>query len=174
MNNSFESANYKEIYKANFTGLVRFAAKYVSDYVSEDIVQESFLKLWDKGFYLLPREEVVRLLYVTTKNTCIDYLRHLHVKQKSLEKEEYQLLIEELDASEFSDESLHLRELILRSIEELPDRNREVFTLAYLKEKKTKEIATLLNLSTRTVENLLYRSLQSIRKKCFVHKKREK
>lgn len=48
-------------------------------------------------------------------------------------------------------------------IAKLPDRCREVFTLAYVDGKKSVEIAGMLNISQRTVEAQLYKGLKIIR-----------
>ena len=52
---------------------------------------------------------------------------------------------------------------VYREIAKLPDRCREVFTLAYVDGKKSVEIAGMLNISQRTVEAQLYKGLKIIR-----------
>ena len=52
---------------------------------------------------------------------------------------------------------------IYKEIDKLPDKCREIFTMSYLEERKTSEIAVLLNISTRTVEVQLYKALKILR-----------
>ena len=53
--------------------------------------------------------------------------------------------------------------LIYKEMDKLPDKCREIFTMSYLEERKTSEIAVLLNISTRTVEVQLYKALKILR-----------
>ena len=57
-------------------------------------------------------------------------------------------------------------ELLMKKVEELPERGQEIFRLSYLNGMKAAEIADRLGLSVRTVENQLYRSLLYLRKHC--------
>ena len=50
-----------------------------------------------------------------------------------------------------------------KEMDKLPDKCREIFTMSYLEERKTSEIAVLLNISTRTVEVQLYKALKILR-----------
>ena len=59
-----------------------------------------------------------------------------------------------------------LLDLLMKKVAELPERSQEVFRMSYLEGLKAAEIAERLNLSVRTVENLLYRSLLYLRKNC--------
>ena len=54
-------------------------------------------------------------------------------------------------------------ELIYKEMDKLPEKCREVFTMSYLEERKTSEIAVLLNISPRTVEAQLYKALKILR-----------
>lgn len=160
---------YQRIYMEYAPMLLRFAGKFVSSFFAEDIVHDVFLKLWDKQVFLLPDSDLKRILYVAVRNACIDHLRRLNMEQEILDRRAVQLKLEELDYFESSDELFmrkDLLELLMKKIEELPERSQEVFRLSYLKGMKAAEIAEQLGLSVRTVENLLYRSLLYLRKNC--------
>lgn len=161
--------SYQRIYTEYAPMLLRFARKFVSGYCAEDMVHDVFLKLWDKQIFLLPDPELKRILYASVHNTCIDYLRRSMMEQEILDKRALQLKLEELDFFESSDELFmrqNIMEFLLKKVDELPERSREVFRLSYLDGMKAAEIAEQLNISVRTVENLLYRSLLYLRKRC--------
>lgn len=158
----------REVYLEYAPMLLRFAEKFVSEFYAEDIVHDVFLKLWDKQVFLLPESEIRQILYVAVKNACIDQLRKFNQEQEYIDKRMIQLKLDELDFYEASDELFMKKDLLrilLQKIEELPERSREVFKMSYLEGLKAAEIAERLNVSTRTVENLLYRSLLLLRKK---------
>ena len=153
---------YQRIYMEYAPMLLRFAGKFVSGFFAEDIVHDVFLKLWDKQVFLLPDDDLKRILFVAVRNACIDHLRRSNMEQEILDRRAVQLKLEELDYFESSDELFmrkDLLELLMKKVAELPERSQEIFRLSYLKGMKAAEIAEQLGLSVRTVENQLYRSL---------------
>ena len=160
---------YQRIYMEYAPMLLRFAGKFVSGFFAEDIVHDVFLKLWDKQVFLLPDDDLKRILFVAVRNACIDHLRRSNMEQEILDHRAVQLKLEELDYFESSDELFmrkDLLELLMKKVAELPERSQEIFRLSYLKGMKAAEIAEQLGLSVRTVENQLYRSLLYLRKQC--------
>ncbi|MCD7936074.1 MAG: RNA polymerase sigma-70 factor [Tannerellaceae bacterium] len=140
----------------------------MNGFYAEDIVQDVFLKLWDRQIFHLPENEIKRILYVSVRNACIDYLRRITLEQEIIDKRELELKIDELNFFESSEDMFMQKDLfalLMKKVEELPERSREIFKMSYLEGMKAAEIAGQLNLSVRTVENHLYRSLLFIRKK---------
>lgn len=161
--------HYQRLYLEYAPMLLRFARKFVSDFFAEDIVHDVFLKLWDKQVFLLPEDDIRRILYVAVRNACLDHLRRLNMEQEIIDHRAVQLKLDELDFFESSDELFMRKDLLnilMAKVKELPERSQEVFRLSYLEGLKAAEIADRLGISVRTVENLLYRSLVSLRKSC--------
>lgn len=160
---------YQHVYQEYAPMLLRFAEKFVSGFFAEDIVHDVFLKLWDKQVFLLPDDDLKRILFVSVRNACLDHLRRLNREQEIIDRRAVQLKLDELDFFESSDE-LFMRkdilDILMKKIQELPERSQEVFRLSYLEGLKAAEIAERLDISVRTVENLLYRSLLYLRKSC--------
>ncbi len=160
---------YQRIYIEYAPMLLRFARKFVSGFFAEDIVHDVFLKLWDKQVFLLPDEELKRILYIAIRNACIDHLRRSNMEQEILDRRAVQLKLDELDYFESSDELFMRKDILdklIKKVEELPERSREIFRLSYFEGLKAAEIAEQLGVSVRTVENQLYRSLLYLRKHC--------
>jgi RNA polymerase sigma-70 factor (ECF subfamily) len=162
-------AYYQSVYLQYAPLLTRFAEKFVSGFFAEDIVHDVFLRFWDKQVFSLPTDELKRILYAAVRNACIDQLRKLSQEQDYIDQRSLQLKLDELDFFEASDELFMRKDLfeaLMKKAEELPERSREIFRLTYLEGLKTTEIAERLNLSVRTVENQLYRSIVYLRKQC--------
>ena len=156
-NASLDIDQYRHIYTEYAPMLMRFAEKFVSGFFAEDIVHDVFLKLWDKQVFRLPENDLKRVLYVSVRNACLIDHRALQLK------------LEELDFFEASDELFmrkDLLDLLMKKIAELPERSQQIFRMSYLEGLKAAEIAERLDLSVRTVENQLYRSLLYLRKNC--------
>lgn len=160
---------YQHIYTEYAPMLIRFAEKFVSGFFAEDMVHDVFLKLWDKQVFRLPENDLKRILYVSVRNACLDYLRRVNMEQEILDRRALQLKLDELDFFEASDELFMRKDLLdqlMKKVAELPERSQQIFRMSYLEGLKAAEIAERLDLSVRTVENLLYRSLLYLRRSC--------
>lgn len=170
MNENLKTAEYyQRVYLEYAPMLLRFAEKFVSSFFAEDIVHDVLLKLWDRQVFLLPENELKRILYAAVRNACIDHLRRLNMEQEIMDHRAIQLKLDELDFFEASDELFMRKDLLdflMSKVDELPERSREIFRLSYVNGLKAAEIAEQLNLSVRTVENQLYRALLHLRKSC--------
>lgn len=163
------TSHYQRLYLEYAPMLLRFARKFVSDFFAEDIVHDVFLKLWDKQIFLLHDDDIRRILYVAVRNACLDHLRRLNMEQDIIDYRAVQLKLDELDFFEASDELFmrnDLLKVLMDKVSELPERSQEVFRMSYIEGLKAAEIADRLGVSVRTVENLLYRSLVTLRKSC--------
>lgn len=160
---------YKHIYIEYTPALISFARKFVATEAAEDLVQDLFVKLWDKQIFFLPENEIRRILYVALRNLCINYINRQVIEKKALDVRVYQLKIDELNYYRPEDEDNlqeNLLNQILNHIEKLPPQSREIFKMSYFQNMKAAEIAKNLNISVRTVENHLYRSLLFLKKNC--------
>ncbi len=97
----------KELFRVRFEQhyprLCSIAYGYVSDYdESEDIVQELFIHIWDKGKDCLPEQELTAYLTTAVKNRCISFLRRK--KEDTVSIEDYPLADHHL-ADETADSS---------------------------------------------------------------------
>lgn len=166
--NNIQLTIYKHIYIEYAPALVRFAKKFGSTEEAKDLVHDLFIKLWDKQIFFLPEDEVKRILYVSLRNLCINHIKKL-ASQKRLDPCIFQLQLEELhfyDSKEDKQLYENQIQIIMNKIEELPEQSKKIFKMSYIEGMKASEIATQLNISIRTVENHLYRSLTYLRKHC--------
>lgn len=165
---SKEIEHYKLLYLKYAPMLLRFAKKFVDEHFVEDVVHDVFMRLWDKQIFRLPEQEVKKILYTAVRNSCIDHLRRLKLERRFVDHHAIQLKLDELDFFKSSEHIFmqnDLMELILKHIGSLPDKKQQIFRMSYLQQMKANEIARDLNLSVRTVENQLYRTLVILRKK---------
>ncbi len=154
-----------------YNQIVGFCAEFIKDRdKAKSIAQEAFLKLW------LNREKVQKVngikafLYTSAKSDCLNLFRHKKVVHKhinsSLRKREESLNIEVLNAINFDVVMLaELEELIEGSVNELPDKCKQVFKMRRVDFKKNKEIAAELNISIKAVEANMTRALKHLKNK---------
>lgn len=151
------------MYETHASSLIRFAKRFTSARVAEDLVQDVFLEIW-KNDKVLENEYSRSYLYAAVQNRCINFLKQEQYKKTYIhdtQTEEREINFS--DALHPNDYSEQMQQ-IYRQIDLLPDKCKEIFKLAYIEEKKSAEIAGLLKLSIRTVEHQLYLGLKMLRK----------
>ncbi|AWO02047.1 RNA polymerase sigma-70 factor [Chitinophaga alhagiae] len=154
---------FQVIFRRHYKALCYFAASITQDaQEAEDLVQETFSKLWDKRADFPTTTAIKAFLYISTKNACLNYIRQKH-RQTEKEKE-FSYLQEEAPAD--FDPLMADVEIIgelYAEIEQLPPQCRRVFTMSYLEGRKNEEIAGLLGVSYNTVRTQKLRALKLIR-----------
>lgn len=62
--------------------LLAYVQHFINDIsVAQDLVQDSFMSLWDKQISF-NTEETRRLLFVATRHRCINYLKHKNIVER--------------------------------------------------------------------------------------------
>ena len=131
---------------------------------AEDIVSDSFVKLWERRGRLGTSGSIRAWLYTTVQNACIYVLRreklkmlHLAYTKRSGEGQERPVLHRLIEA-----ETLHRLHTALKT---LPPKCGKVLRMYYLEEKSLQEIAAELNLSLSTVKSQKGRAVELLKKR---------
>lgn len=137
--------------------------KYVKDFeTSEEIVQESFLSLWEKRDNIDMAQPVKAYLITTIRNKCLNWLRdNKKFNTDILHFEEYIPDHEYVSTDKLVE--AEILKAIHNAIHELPEKCREIFTLSRFGNLKYQEIADKLQISVKTVETQMSKALQHMR-----------
>ena len=153
---------FRELFGSFYRYLVLYAMRYVRQQeVSEDIVQEVFIAIWESDKKYNSYHGFRALLYDSVKNRCLNYLKHQEVERRHAE-----ILLQEQD-EEDEDHRLMREEMyraLHRAVDELPERCRQVFKL-HLQGKKNEEIAQMLELSVETVKTQKKKAMYFLRER---------
>jgi len=162
---------FESVYNKYYGNLFTYSKSYVLNAeVAQEMVQDTFLKLWEKKESLNDDTNIQALLYRIARNNCFNYLKRLKVEQNYLEYSKSKktvLELNELALRQSSAEKIiseELEEKINDAIESLPPRCSLVFKMSREQGKKYKEIAGELNISIKTVENQIQKALKELRK----------
>ena len=135
----------------------RFACGYLkSDHDAEELVQEVFLKLWDKRESLDSSQNAKGFIFKVAVNTIYDFIRRKNLQQAFLE------FAGQTQVN--SDETWHevvyndMLGQVNNLIRQMPEQRQRVFKMSRENGLSNDEIAERLGLSKRTVENQLYRA----------------
>ena len=131
---------------------------------AHDVVQETFVRLWNRRSSLQLHLPLLGLLFRISRNLVLDLAKHKVVEQK-LEADIPPSLRPPTDDPA---ESLHLRMLEEKVAEvvrtKLPPKCREVFLLSRVEEMPNADISKHLGISVKTVENQITRGLKLLRR----------
>lgn len=151
---------FETIYHRYWEGLMVSAFSVLEDKeVCQDILQDVFADLWIKRRTTFI-DNIPAYLKVTVRNNVFKHMRSGYISQKHLDSLEK---ISFVDATEEAVNFNQLKEQYEKSVEELPERCREVFRLSRVENLTVKEIAAKLNISPKTVENQITKALSHLR-----------
>ncbi|MDD4516392.1 RNA polymerase sigma-70 factor [Massilibacteroides sp.] len=146
-----------------FPSLTIFARRYISDLdTCEDIVQDTFLKIWKNRKKLDIKTSTRNFLITTVKNSCLDYLRKKETEiryQESSFNNNEQLYSQE-DILSLAD----LEDTVNVALKKLPENIRLIFEKSRFEGKTYREIAEECEISVKTVEAYMTRALKTLRK----------
>ncbi|MBQ8530624.1 MAG: RNA polymerase sigma-70 factor [Parabacteroides sp.] len=154
---------FTTLYKQYWKQVYDFSCLYLTSVsAAEEVVQEVFIKVWESREFLREDDNFKGLLFIITRNMIFNQHR------KKLNEDFYRVTVlaamEKSYDIEDEIETNNLREYIDLLIEELPPRRREIFNLSRKENKSYKEIALLLNISEKTVENQIHEALKFLKK----------
>jgi RNA polymerase sigma-70 factor (ECF subfamily) len=158
-----DKAAFEEIYTAYFGMLVNYAFRYLDRYEDcKEVVQDVFIKFWDKCEHLADDTSVKSYLYRSVQNTCLNQIKRSKVQDQYIQYV-IQRLENDLEENTIADQETSRMERILAEIENLPPRCAEIFKLSRFEGLKYQEIADHLDLSIKTVEVQMGKALKQLR-----------
>lgn len=167
---SGDKAALELIYKKYYIGLYYHAKKIVrNETVAKDIVQDSFLKIWENKTSITIDTSLSSYLYKLVSNNSLNWLKRSQVIEKHLNYQKEQI---EIATSYFSTTTEHGQSILIakefgqqigEAIQNLPEKCRAIFKLSRFEDLKNKEIAAQLNISINTVQTQISVALKKLR-----------
>ncbi len=153
---------FESVFKTYYKILCSYANQIIADSDnSEEIVQEMFFQLWQKKEFLFIETSLKSYLFRAVHNSCLNFIKHNKIK---LAYSSSYLHQNETSGSQYLlDESEELRVLIGKAVEKLPPERKKVFMMIRYEERKYQEVADILGISVKTVENQMGKAMQFLR-----------
>lgn len=157
-----DELEFERIFRQYHQLLCRYAFSIVKDAEhAEEMVQEVFLKIWEKKDSLEFSVSLKSYLYRAVHNSCLNLIDK---KKKEVRMDDVTLKIVHPTAT--AEEKVQHKELdqaIAAALEKLPAECRKVFEMSRFGEMKYREIADTLGISVKTVENQMGKALRIMR-----------
>jgi RNA polymerase sigma-70 factor (ECF subfamily) len=151
---------FNHIFNMFYKRVCFFAAGIVNEDAAEDLVQDAFVKLWERRLSFNSLNSIKAFLYLTTKNSCINSYKHQKVVGKFESRQTESLdepnIIYRLIEAEVLEE-------VQQAVQQLPQSYRKVIYLSYFEGLSNQETADYLNISINTVKTQKVRSLRILR-----------
>ncbi len=139
-------------------------SKTDNSYFAEEVTQLTFIKVWEKRNQLAVDIDIGAQVFRIAKTVFIDQLRTRYRKKNRPD------LVTEEELSEYTDNQLvhnisykDSYKRLNRILDMLPPARKQVFELSRLSGFSHKEIAEMLQISTKTVENHITKALKQIK-----------
>ena len=154
-----DTVAFKRCYDLFFKDLVVHANRYLSDFsVSEDVVQEVFVYVWEHSEKIEIKTSLKAYLFVMVKNRCLNHLKSIKITDNQDYIEYSRSLIDRVEILNFTEENNTLYLKVLAIVDEMPLKMQKIFKLKFIEDYKYNEIAEELNISLNTVKTQLKRA----------------
>eukprot|EP01133_Synstelium_polycarpum_P010533 gene10533-12256_t len=132
--------------------------------VTEELVNDAFMRLWEYRANIDPQQGIRNYLYSIAKNLLYSWLRQASrdVKKKAELEQACRSELETADRSAALNASIDLKNLLQKTEELLPEKRRKVFAMSKLLGLSYAEIAVRLSISKETVKDHLSKASQSL------------
>jgi len=157
-----DTGAFKELFYMYSIRLCNWAYKITKDeHAAEDIVQEFFIRYWEKRQQLEFNPSFISYAYRAVYNASLNYLRD---NEKYVYG--YEITLSGLREEEAnSEEAQELHNLLMKAIDELPDRCKKIFVMVTLEKKKYVEVADQFGISVNTVKVQVSKAYRILREK---------
>ncbi|MEO8403442.1 MAG: RNA polymerase sigma-70 factor [Chitinophagaceae bacterium] len=161
-----EEQGFNHFFNTLYPGLLFYAYRMINDKVAaEDIVEESFIKIWERHTTFHHHRLIKSWMYTTVRHACIDWHRQLKVTQ---EKEQEMAHLQKNNTETYAIQEMIRAEVaseIYNAINDLPPRCQQVFKLLFIEGKTLKQAADEMKLSIHTIKNQRARGLTILKKR---------
>ncbi|MGM9508858.1 RNA polymerase sigma factor [Larkinella sp. GY13] len=156
---------FEHIYYQFESKLFQFALKFTGNRdEAEEVVQEVFVRLWERRHFIDPSRNFDGYLFRITRNIVYNHARH-----RAYEMAYFKYLDNNYNHTDnLTENRMDFEELqhVLEEIfNDLPPVRKQIFIMSRIEGLSNAEIAEALQTSTSNIENHIYKALRTIRQK---------
>lgn len=155
---SGDQTAFRQLFDRYYQVLLAIAINLLKDAgTAKDMVQEVFLKIWRKRASLEVPRSTEAYLKRSVINRSLDYLK---TRKSTLDISEQHRLASKGPVAQELLEATDLQAIIDQALADLPEACRTIFIMKRMEGRRVKEIAQLLDISPKTVENQITKALK--------------
>ncbi|AUP77935.1 sigma-70 family RNA polymerase sigma factor [Flavivirga eckloniae] len=156
-----DKAILKIVFEIYYKALLHYGIRFLhSEQESKDVVQEVFIKLWNKKLEFTNELTLRSYLYTSVKNKCLNKLEQQKVKDNY--RKDTMLIENDISRSNQAIYKEEITRQLDAAISQLSSRKRDIIKLS-LKGLSNDVIATRLNIKLQTVKTIKSQAYEAIR-----------
>ncbi|MPR32887.1 RNA polymerase sigma factor [Salmonirosea aquatica] len=155
---------FEAIFRAHYDFLYNYGLRFHDDEDEiKDCLQVLFLTIWERRQNLGTTNSIRNYLLASLRRLILKRLKSQDGRQE-IDPDSFHLQVElPLESTLIMDQSTaEDLALLRRSMEKLPERQKEAIYLKYYGDQSFAEIAGVMNITTRAVYKLIYKALDSL------------
>ena len=154
---------FKELFDFYHVRIFQFAVKYLrSEQLAEEVVQDVFLKIWEKREELVFVDDFSSWVFQMTRNYLLNTLKRASTETRI--KDEISKTItdtETIDNDLLADKET--TDMLYTIIAELPTQRQEIFKLCRIEQKSYEEAALVMGISKSTVNDHMVKAMKYLK-----------
>lgn len=156
---------FKELFSREYNNLCQYAYSYLKEeHMAEDVVQETFVKIWETKRELIGKPEIRFYLVTAVRNNAISVIRKQNSSQTRYVDETPEPAPEVFHTRrEQLEHEASRNERVAAALNTLPPKCREIFLMVKMQSMSYKQVAETLDISVKTVENQMGKALRLVR-----------
>lgn len=156
-------------YRPNiYTTALRFTN---NEWMAEDIVQDTFVKVWLHKQLLPTLENFEGWLYTLAKNITLNVLKKKESYKAYYQEQTKDALLRYFPEADYLVQDKEFQAMLQQAIDRLPPKQQQTYRLIKEEYRKRDEVASLLQVSPETVKWNLEQAMKSIRAYCLANMK---
>ncbi|MCY1719666.1 RNA polymerase sigma-70 factor [Prolixibacteraceae bacterium Z1-6] len=164
-----DDSSLEELFNYYYPRLYNFSKSFLKiEEGIDDILQEVFVKIWQNRKKINNSATFNSYIFTITRNLLLNELRS-RLNNQNIKEEVRKLSVAQEYLSFNLYEYQELKEKVDKLINEIPDRQKEIFVLSRNEGLTHKEIAEKLGITTKTVEYHMSAALRFIREELKVY-----
>jgi RNA polymerase sigma-70 factor (ECF subfamily) len=136
---------------------------------ADEIVNDTFLVIWDKQDELKLDETIKSFLYTVVRNKSLNLLKKRKIEITELD-ENFEVSSGEISPLDMI-QARETEAAIFKMIDKLPPKCRQIFLLSRREHLSNREIANIMEINEKTVENQITIAIRFIRNGLNTHRK---
>ena len=159
-----DKASFDQLFRSLYPLLMRFAMRYTRDWAAaKDVTQDCFVKLWQRRDKIDPEKSLKSFLYTMVRNRALNMIRDL--SNITVDDELVSDISEDVNMQDETEqgEETQLDGMMQEWISNLPERQKEAFELSRFEGLNHEEIAQVMDITPKTVNNHIVAALNHLR-----------
>jgi RNA polymerase sigma-70 factor (ECF subfamily) len=172
---SNDESAFEELFRRYEQKIFNLVYRYIGPYPeTEELTQDVFIKVYKSAQTFKGKSKFSTWIYRIAVNTCLNYKKKKRLVMESLDKSGTQLVKELVAPDSTTPEEQFTRArkmaIIQQALDSLPPNQKIAFILSKYEGFSYAEIGEIMNVSISSVESLLFRAKQQLKKELTPYK----